>query len=192
MTRKSLIKLVVFGVAVLMVIPLGLLGFTLVGQFSTYFRQGADTASIFRGHSLLIPDAADIRWASMDHYHKALPTLSEQEEIVAAYWLAWEALTRAQRTNDTADMATYWAGAAYQQALQSIESGQAIMQSHTRHLLRLAFFSDDNSVVAFEDDSFALVQSIDDTTLDLTASAQVVMTLDQGFWRVRSMILSHR
>lgn len=186
MSRKSRLKFAIFVGGLMMVIPLSLIGVSLLAQFITYFQQGADPASIFRGHALLITDAAEMHWLSVGDYTGETPTRSEQEEIVAAYWLAWEALIQAQRTGDTSDMATYWSGMAYDQALAGMN--QSMMQDHTGHRLKLVFFSDDGSVVSFRDVSFTIVQP----TIPLTVSAQVVMTLDQGFWRVRAITLEYQ
>ncbi|MEZ4667033.1 MAG: hypothetical protein R3E39_03785 [Anaerolineae bacterium] len=191
MTSKSQSKFLLFIVGMLVAIPLSVLTVRLVAQFITYFQQGADPASIFRAHKLIVPDFEDIHWSDVAHHSGKTPTPAVQAEIAANYWTAWEAFSRAQQTGDTSDMATYWSGTAYQQVLQGIDKQQSFLRTHTGHILRLRFFSDDDSVVAFQDAAFTLVLSAGDMSFQLTTSADVVMTLDQGFWRVRSIMLAY-
>ncbi len=183
MSRKAQLKFGVFVAAVIVAIPAAALAVALLTQFVAAFQQGANPASIFHGHTLHLPAAAEARWLSVDG---AALSPAEQEEILAAYWAAWEAFARAQTTGDTSDLLTYWAGPAYQQALAGMASPRAI--THHGHHLRLTFLSDDGSVVAFDDAPFSLTE---DSSTALTASASVVMTLDQGFWRVRVMTLRY-
>ena len=180
---KARVKFVIFIVAMSVVSVGALVGFTLLTQFVAYFQQGADPASIFRGHTLAIPETHQARWQRLPD---GVLKKSEEEEILAAYWLAWEALSRAYVTGDTSDIPTYWAGAAYDHALQNMTQDG---MTHRLHRLNLEFFSDDGSVVAFRDRAFRMEQTVADVTILLNVDADIVMTLDQGFWRIRSITL---
>jgi hypothetical protein len=188
MTGKSRFKFVLFVLGLVMVVPVGLAAVALLSQFVVSFNQGADPASIFRGHSLALPAADDAEWSSVSDGDGVKPSVAQQEEILTAYWLAWEAVGRAYHTGDTSDLATYWAGGAYEQVLAGNTPPSTL--SHTGHHLHLTYFSSDRSVVSFRDEAFTVTRKIDDYTVSTQASATVVMTLDLGFWRVRSIMVS--
>ena len=192
MAGKTRLKFMIFIVGIAGLIPVAAIGLSLISEFVVYFQQGADPASIFRGHTLTIPTSEQAQWVSYDVPGDNIPTQAERDEIIAAYWLAWQAIDRVHATGDTTDIPTYWAGTAYDQLLQSINPQQTRTQSHQSHNLEMTFFSDDGSVVAFEDHNFSILQTINTTSIDLQASASVIMTLDQGFWRVRSITLRYQ
>jgi hypothetical protein len=191
MNGKARLKfsLFLFGSGLSLVIGLAIIA--LVTQFVAYFQQGANPASIFRGHSLYIPRESEARWQISDSDGK-IPTPAERDEIIAAYWAAWDALGRAAQTGDTSDLLTGWAGSAYEQSLAGIDPAVRLTQLHSGHSLVLRYLSSDGSVVAFDDQSFTLTQERDGTEVTLTVSASVVMTLDQGFWRIRQITLEYR
>jgi hypothetical protein len=186
MTTKARIKLVIFAAALLILIPVGFLSLSLLVRFVTSFQEGADPASIFRGHQLVIPGPDQAQWRDLADVDISR---AQQEEIIAAYWLAWDGLNRAHQTGDTTDLATYWAGSAYEQVLAGL--GTTRSRLHAGHQLYMTFFSDDGSVVAFEDDGFIMTVNTTGEPVTVRASASVVMTLDQGFWRIRSLTLHY-
>jgi len=190
-SRKARVKFLLFLVGVAVFALFVLAALVLSGRFIAAFRQGADPASIFRGHSLIIPEVDEARWLAFDPSLDDLPKMAEQEEIIAAYWSAWEALGRAHLTGDISDLPTYWGGAAYSNALSSIDPDRDLTQTHSDHKLRLVFYSPDRSVIAFEDENFTITQATETTTLTLEATASVVMTNDQGVWRIRQMTLHY-
>jgi len=192
MNSKRRLKFMIFLGGVVAAIPLIAIGLSLISEFVVYFQQGADPASIFRGHTLVIPAEEDATWASFDDIPGDTPTRAEREEVIAAYWLAWGAIDNAHRTGDTSDLATYWAGAAYEQVLAGLDDGQIRSQTHTAHTLYLSYFSDDGSVIAFEDRDLSLRKLINGSSIALQANASVVMTLDQGFWRVRVITIDYQ
>lgn len=192
LTDKNRLKFLLFLVGLGGMIPLALLGVRLIAQFITYFQQGADPASIFHGHALVIPAPEDARWLSFEDVTGVMPTQGQQEELLSAYWMAWQALSRAHQTGDITDLATYWAGAAYDQAQAAVNSAQRRAFIHTAHQLKLTFFSEDGSIAAFEDTGFTWEQTPNSGPVTLSASAAVVMTLDQGFWRIRQITLTFR
>jgi hypothetical protein len=191
MSSKSRVKFGFFiaGLVILVVVAAG--SISLLASFVSYFQQGADPASIFRGHTLVVPEIAEARWLLVDETEGKAPSRAQQEELIAAYWLAWEALGRAHQTGDPSDLLTYWAGAAYDHALASIDPAGQQTYAHTGHRLTMHFFSEDGSVAAFQDDAFVITQQLGGEAVSLQASAQVVMTLDQGFWRIRQITLDY-
>lgn len=191
MTTKARLKFLLFVLGLSTAAPLAVIGVALLANFMAAFQQGADPASIFRGHTLVIPESDEARWVRAFATEGRQPSQAQQEEIVAAYWLAWEALNRALQTGSTEDLATYWAGAAYAQASAAVNPDAPRTQSTRRHRLVLRYFSADGSTAAFDDVGFVQSLGTDETALHWESTAAVVMTLDQGFWRVRSIRLSH-
>lgn len=189
MSGKARLKLMIFVGVTAAAIPLGVLVMIVLSQFVAYFQQGADPASIFRGHALIIPQPEEARWVIVDDAEGESLRRAEQEQILAAYWSAWAGLSRAHQTGDISDLPTYWAGAAYDQAIAGVLSDSTLRLAHGGHQLSLTFFSDDRSVVAFEDERFILDYHYEGYIISVQASASVVMTQDQGFWRVRQIAI---
>ncbi len=179
---KNLVKFAIFSGGMLLLVPISLIGFTLMSSFIAAFNTGADPASIFRGHSLYAPDVEEAQWVSIQAEGTA-PTQVELEELISAYWLAWEALSQAHATGDLSDLPTYWAGEALDTARTAAESGVTV--AHSGHRLRLVFFSDDSSVAIVRDLGFAYTVTDASGAYVLSANAEIVLTLDNGFWRIR-------
>ena len=127
-----------FLASIIIAIPLIAVSLSLVAQFISYFQQGADPASIFRGHALVIPAPEEAEWLPFEVADKMRPSQAESEEIIAAYWLAWDALSRAYETGDKTDLLTYWAGAAYDHATAGIRETQKLTQIHSGHRQRIS------------------------------------------------------
>lgn len=192
MSPKSRAKLQIFIVGTILAIPLFVVGTQAAMNFLASFNQGADPASIFRGHELIVPESDNARWLSDRYVLEHTASFAEREEIIAAYYDGWLALSRSYETRDTANLATYWAGAALAQARQSVMDESTHAQRHTAHKLQLTYFSEDSSVVAFEDLHFELTQILDGSLeITVNTSASVVMTNDSGYWRIRSLTLRY-
>lgn len=189
--NKSQIKFGLFVVGLVMAMVMGFVGFRLLTKFVGAFNEGADPASIFKGHILVVPDPAQVVWVTTSPEQGRLPSQAQLEEIISAYWLAWESVGRAHLTDDLRDLKTYWAGSAYTQILSGIDPEVRTNFVTHNHKLYLNYFSDDGSVVVFDDESFFLRRTIKDHDLSLQASAQIVMTLDQGFWRIRRITIDY-
>lgn len=192
MNTKARLKMVFFAMFVAVAAPVGLASITLLTSFIASFQQGADPASIFHSHSLAIPTAYEAQWLSLPQHIDMQPSQAEQEAIISAYWLAWEAIEQAYATRDTSDLKTYWAGSAYQSILTNMDSDERLSLGQTHHQLHLRFFSADGTVAAFQDEGFKILQTVSSLSFKLEASASVVMTLDQGFWRVRYITLQYK
>lgn len=180
--NKDKVKFWIFAFGIAGLIPVGLIGFALMSSFIAAFNTGADPASIFRGHSLYAPSVDEAQWVSVEAEGTAATDV-ELEELISAYWLAWEALEQAHVTGDLNDLPTYWAGDALDAARRSAESG--ITVTHSGHRLRLVFFSDDSSVAVVRDLGFSYTVTDASGVYALTATAEIVLTLDNGFWRIR-------
>jgi hypothetical protein len=190
MTSKSRTKFLIFLIFSAVAIPASMVMLSLLAQFVAAFQQGADPASIFRGHRVIVPEETQARWIP----GTVLDTVArgEREEIISTYWLAWEALSRAYQTGDTSDLVTYWAGSAYEQVMQGMQSNPPNQLFHSWHQLDLIFISDDASVVVLTDHDFLLQQDWQGTTITLSATAEITLTLDNGFWRIRNINLQYQ
>lgn len=188
---KTTTKFIIFLIILAVAIPVGLLSITMLTQFVSYFQQGADPASIFHGHELVIPSADQARWLPDTFTEDVRISRSQREELISGYYRAWDAVSRAHETGDPTDLPTYWAGDALEQIRVSIDPEATLIQLHEQHRLQLTFFSDDGSVATLNDIGFHLIQTRDDVTIQTTVNASVVMTLDNGFWRIRLITLSY-
>lgn len=185
---KPQLKFLIFVVAGAVLLPLSFIGFSLLTHFVTEFNRGAEPASIFHGHTLMIPAQEQANWLpEPETYTGFVPSQAEREEIIAAYWEAWEALARACLTNDNSALPTNWAGGAFRQVQSIVQCRKDTTLEHEGHQLQLNFFSDDGSVVAFTDQAFHLRYSVAGITDDLRVTAEITMTLDVGAWRIRQM-----
>lgn len=189
--KISRVKFGVFLGGLAVAIPLTGLSLMLLMQSVASFRQGADPASIFKGNKLIVPSEDQAQWIDTTANGYQL-TQGEQEELLAAYWDAWQAFNRAQSTGNTDDLATYWAGTAIGQIEQSIDPNRSLKQTDAGHQLSLQFLSDDRSVVLLQDNSFMLQHFLNGKTLTFTVSATVLMTIDNGFWRIRLLELHYQ
>lgn len=180
-TRTKIIIAVLFA-PLLVLIALGL--FSGLSAFLSSFQQGADPASIFRGHTLTIPTEDEAIWLSTAPLQGVSPSRAQQEELIAAYWEAWQALSRAHETGLTDDLSTYWASPVLETIREGIHAGE---QYDTRaHSLSMLFFSDDRSVAQLQDSFVVTVNGI-----ELTAEATITLTLDTGRWRIRMLTLNY-
>jgi hypothetical protein len=175
---KNRIKLAIFLAAVPVALLVLLLIFRALGGLIALFNTGANPASIFRGAELTLPQAGQARWIPDTGDTGNTMSDAQREAVLAAYWGGWAALARAYKTGLRTDLATYWAGGAYD-GLDLSGSGES-----AGHKLRLRYFSDDGTVAALDDVGFTL-----DPALEIYASASVVMTLDSGYWRIRSITI---
>lgn len=189
--NKSHVKFGVFVVGMCIAMVIAFVSFRLLTKFIGAFNEGADPASIFRGHTLIVPDPQQAIWVTTSPQRGKLPSQAQLEEIISAYWLAWESMGQAHLTNDLRDLKTYWAGSAYEQVISGIDGEVRTDFVTHNHKLFLEYFSPDGSVVVFNDDNFFIRRTIGDYDLSLQASADIIMTLDQGFWRIRRLTITY-
>ncbi|MBX3082879.1 MAG: hypothetical protein KF716_14680 [Anaerolineae bacterium] len=198
LSSKARLKLTIFLIALPVTFFGGLLGFRLLLAFITSFQQGADPASIFHGALLIVPSPDQVTWKSIEVSAPAKqPDRGQQEQISAAYWGAWRSLERALMTGNTSDLATYWAGAAYQQVNALVQTNAGLPRTQRRtqtdlgHQLYLKFYAEDDSVIQFEDRNFSITYTTAGKSRTVHASASIVMTLDNGYWRIRLISLHY-
>jgi hypothetical protein len=172
---------------VLVGVPLLLLAFLGLSNFIASFNQGADPASIFRGHALVIPAPDQARYVPNADFRGRTPTQAQREELLSAYWRGWEALARAGQTGDPADLPTYWAGSALAFAREAVTDGSLVVVASRGHQVRLTYLSGDGSLATLVDDGFTLETPVGPRTVTATAT----LTLDNGFWRVRQLRLDY-
>jgi len=119
-TRTKMLIALLF-TPILVALLLGV--FLALSQFLSYFQQGADPASIFRGHELIIPEEEQAIWLSTAPLRGISPSRSQQEELISAYWQGWITLSRAYETGLPDDLSTYWAAPILETLSNSIVAG---------------------------------------------------------------------
>ncbi len=148
------------------------------------FQAGADPAAIFRGHQLILPAVEDAVLLVSDLKRGGkYPTRSQRDELIASYWLAWEAIDRAYQTGLTQDLATSWALPALDIVIQSLAEGGFRTEQHQ---VRLIYFSADGTFASVED---KFIVYTDHYRLNVKGDA--MLTLDDGRWRVRYLELHY-
>lgn len=191
MSRKAKLKFGIFFAGLVIAAISGALALRALFHLIASFQEGADPESAFHGYTVQIPESEQAKWLSSDPQDGGkVPKAAEQEEILSSYWGAWQSLSAAYRTNETDELLTYWTGAAYHQILDTLIEGTDLTTDH--HQLSLLFFSDDSSVIHFEDRDFNLEWQNGDLQLSSRTTAVVTMTLDQGYWRIRLIEFQHR
>ncbi|MEL6307643.1 MAG: hypothetical protein AAFV98_04505 [Chloroflexota bacterium] len=184
MITKTRTKIAIAVIMMPILIGGALVALGALSEFLSRFQEGADPSSIFRGHELVIPAEDEAVWLTTAPLSGVSPSRAQQEELIAAYWLAWEALSRAHETGQTDDLSTYWASPVLETIREGITEGQHYITRE--HELSLLFFSDDRSVAQLEDTFSVTINDI-----DMTAHATVTLTLDTGRWRIRFLDIEY-
>jgi hypothetical protein len=184
---KTRIKLVIALALSPLFLLLALIFVRGLGQFLAYFHEGADPASIFRGNALIIPSEEEARWLSTAPQQGIAPSKAQQDELIAAYWGAWQALSRAYETGLAEDLSSYWALPILEELESIIPESSPLFYQTERHQLEISYFSDDRSIASLFD-SFILQK--DD--IHLAASAETTLSLDNGRWRIRLLRIELR
>lgn len=190
MSRKAKLKLMIFlGGLGVSIITIGI-GLRALFHLIASFQEGADPDSAFHGFTIEIPDPDQAMWLStIPQSGGKVPRAAEQEEILSSYWAAWQSLSNAYHTGNTEELLAYWTGTAYEQILATLPEDITLTTEH--HQLDLLFFSEDSSIVRFEDQRFTLAWQGAGVDFHSETTALVTMTLDQGYWRIRLIEFHH-
>jgi hypothetical protein len=159
----------------------------MLSQILASFQEGADPASIFRGHQLVRPALEDARWLVSVAPQGRTPSDAQKEELLADYWQAWQALGRAYATGKRDDLSTYWAQPILNHLNATISFSDSISYETTAHKLRLLYFADDASVARISD---GFIVRLNEQSWRTTA--EITLTLDNGRWRIRLLEINYR
>lgn len=187
--RRTLLALAVFFFLVLVV--------WLLGIIYVYFHTGAEWGipPAFAGNTLSL-HTPPAKWEQLQPELGEAPDEYLQSEIEAAYLEAWQALNYAYREKDNAIWKDHFAESLWPELDSLLSQQQAfqVEQADLSHHLYLYAFSLDKQLVAFTDKGVLLKKKIAPTTEgevlynDLQAADfDVVMTLDDGRWKVRHL-----
>ena len=201
---KNLLKLLlwaaIFAIGTLLSYWL-LLGIT--GLIS-YFQQGADVSSALHNIPAL-PSDLTVRWQWLpddpDTGRQMEPfTRVQIESSYLRAWLQWN-LSYTQRK--PYGLTTYFSGPALADLDESIKqsaanniypAGWKVTQVDNAHNLQLHFYSADGSIVSLTDQNALVMETIQDSKNALIysgenqASYDVVMFLEDGYWRIRHLV----
>ncbi len=153
---------------------------------------GADSASAYHQVQAVPADADQlVAWTKDAWTRPRQLEPATRTALSAAYVRAWAALGRYESTGDSAALEDTFSGPARQLALQTPRSGQ-VATWDTSHRLQLTFYALDGATAAFTDTDAELVRTIAETggqeTVVLSQeNYDVVMVLEDGYWRVRQL-----
>jgi len=175
----------------------------LIGVFAKiwfYFNSGADR-SIALNLSPILPEAhvPYIRWLEDDPETGRVMENFSRGEIMKDYIRGWYQVDQSMFTGDTGGLKEYFTSAALPRILENvreIKSGSWLLsQTDLRHFIKLHFYSADGQIVAFTDKNLLIKQRIyrkkDRKNIyrgEQLADYDVVMLLDDGYWRIKNIV----
>ncbi|GGM09019.1 hypothetical protein [Nakamurella endophytica] len=187
MIRRSTAKRLVAQVLVLLGVVVALAAVVGAAQLVLRLSTGASTASAL--HEVdTVPADADllVHWAPDAWQRDRRPEPATRTLVAAAYVRAWAAVGHYQTTGDGQALQDTFSGAARAAALALPRSGVATWD--VGHRLRLEFYALDGATVAFRDEAADVVRSVPGAGVLLSReSYDVVMVLEDGYWRVRQL-----
>lgn len=190
-TRKLISSLLIASfIAVNAILLLGL------GSIMAFLNTGADRNTMLhseiKSENIYLPE---IFWTDTVNQGRPMeePTLMEIQED---YLNAWYLRNVAYQTNNPYGIEDYYTDSSRINIYQSIEynknSGISIESSTLSHRPKLEFYSDDGQLVVFTDEHVVGYQRIFKNqelilTKRDTSAYQVLMLLEDGFWRIRHL-----
>jgi hypothetical protein len=167
----------------------------LLSMLLSYFYTGAEwgTPEAYQKNTL-IANAPEVEWVNTVPENGFQPDSFLQLQIAEGYLKAWQALNYCYKTKNTNILKDHFAETQWD-FLNNKTKEQAefqVEQADLSHHLNLTTLSLDKQVVAFKDSGVKIKKKI--RTKDLTktiysdiqeADFDVVMTLDDGNWRIR-------
>lgn len=186
---------VYFGVVSVLILAVGI---GLVANFWAFFNTGADRATALN----LPPDLPEshvplVRWLPDDANTGRPMEDFTRRAILKDYLRGWYQQEIALLTANTEGLREYFTPSAFSKVVsaigQPISAGFRIHQTDLEHHIRLHFYSADGQIVSFTDQRTWLKKRLyleqqRFGTLDELADYDVVMMLDDGYWRVKNWV----
>lgn len=175
-------------------------GLTLVGLVFTvlaisnllvYFKTGADQTNIYDlGLNLLKDHQPEIRWLPDDSGMIGKINEYVRDEIADSYSDAWGILNLSLAEGRDLGLRENFSEKKVKLINEQITSSYPVLRNDLNHLLKLHFISLDRQVVSFSDlNVVSVITNLDSqVTYSDTSSYKVVMTLDDGKWRINKMV----
>lgn len=163
----------------------------------SYLNTGADRSSILHmevgAEAVYLPK---ISWSTAKNKGRPIeePIIKEIEKD---YLQAWFLRNAAFKNNDNHGLSNYYTDSIYTKIFNTIKFNKAqntkINSTTLSHTPSIDFYSADGKLVVFTDSeviSYEEVYSKDELVLQQkdTAAYQVIMLLEDGFWRIRQLV----
>ncbi len=167
-----------------------------ISALLAYLNTGADKSSMLH---LEVPMekvyAPKITWGTLDNPGRTMEKQTLQE-IERDYLNAWHVRNVAYKKNDRYGVSDFYTDSARARIFEhidlNIENNNSFHSTTLAHFPELDFYSEDGTLVVFTDKNVERYQEIyeGDSLLAQqkdTTSYQIMMLLEDGFWRVRHM-----
>ncbi len=169
----------------------------LLGQVVTYFGTGADPRSALNLIPAAPPDLDErLAWRPDAAAGRDIEPFVRQQ-VAGAYLRAWAQFNISHAVGQPYGLKSYFTGVALDGVsatiAQAAAAGWRIEQADLAHDLELTFYAENGQVVAFTDHNLPLVQRLThadgrEQVIETRATFDVVMTLKDGNWRVRTWL----
>ena len=172
----------------LLVLSLGVVG---ISNLLAHFKTGADQTNIYDlGLNLLENHNPEIKWLPDDSDIGGDINEYLREEISDSYSDAWGILNLSMAEGRDLGLRENFTERKTRIIQEAITSSQPVYRSDLKHLLKLHFISLDRQVVSFSDHkAISEITTLNNKVIySDTSSYQVVMTLDDGKWRINKMV----
>jgi len=189
MNSNKLISRVLYGIIYLLISGVVIYG---LGQLLEYFNKGA-TNPIYNSNSELFELApSEILWLEDDSDIKGPMNPYLRKDIEKAYAKAWQVKNLSIYHNKDLGLKEHYTEPLQEKIKSNFKSAKdSINVLSESHNLKLHFVSLDKQIVSFSDLSsirkIEFRSSINNRSLIDTSNFKVIMTLDDGKWRVKQI-----
>lgn len=189
-SNRIVAVLIWLGVSVILIASLA----KLIG----YFNTGADKKSMLNiTPEQLIKHQPKIEWLPDQIVDARVINDYLRKDIETAYSQAWHILNQAMRNSNTSHLQDYYADEILERIIYELTDSSDFIKEQVdlQHTIQINHFALDNQLVAFRDSGVEVIKRIYKEN-DLISSHksvfdfEVVMTLDDGRWRIRHMLRS--
>ena len=196
MSRVKHSKLSRIASAVIVVVVIAMVFAGLAKTFA-YFKTGADNGEIYVINTNILKDHhPKIMWQQDQIVDGRIVNDYMRSELEKAYIEAWYVANMSFANKDDGHLEDYFAGKALEwiKAEVNDSSEYTVHQTELNHNLQLNHFTLDNQLAAFSDQGVRVVRRVMGDSGELiyeeenTFDYQVVMTLDDGRWRIRHLV----
>ncbi|WP_422081020.1 cellulase family glycosylhydrolase [Ulvibacterium sp.] len=168
-----------------------------IGAVWSYLNTGADRSAMLHVSKELSTDyLPKVKWDTSSYEGRPMETQT-LKEIERDYLKAWRVRNLVLETNNPYGIADYYTDSARIKLVQILDlnkaNGTTLQTTTVRHQPKLEFYSADGKMVVLTDTNVERYEKIyveDKVLLDQknTASYQVMLLLEDGFWRIRHMV----
>ncbi len=168
-----------------------------LGKTIAYFKTGADNGEVYVINTNILKDHHPaVTWQEDQIVDGRIVNDYMRGDLEKAYIEAWYVVNMSFANKDASHLEDYFAGKALEWIREEVTDSSAftLRQTELNHNLQLNHFTLDNQLAAFSDQGVKVVKKILDDQGELiyeeenTFDYEVVMTLDDGRWRIRHLV----